>query len=589
MPLVANQGDYVYYTDTSSGNPTGWSWYFVGGTPTGSVDQNPVIRYLSPSGLAGSFPATLTITRDDLVATKTENSAITVVPESLYIEVYALPDPFSVDMSTSLTYGVSGSTGSVSYYTWDLVGITGFTGPGSTLTQSFTIDDWYQVSGYYDGAAYSTYVALSTVFANSFLGNVTGNNVQITYNKNGPDENINFGDPMTYDPLNSYYTSTVLPGYTTSYVGLPGSGLVFSIYATGGYLDNTYFRAHSENMYYSTCSMDVSITRPVDNGVIPLKLIASGSSFMLMDLPYTGWESLNRYVLGDYMLPGDVSTYFDQTIYVGDYTSVLSSLTLPDRYWTTDQIDSLVFESAIATQTSKNLEMFPGFLPLATIFGEDGNYGLDGGVGGCCLPCFNIAGDVVELQLDIQYSPSGSLQGIDPGYTYTLNIIISDNTINGGQGNSTDARLVLAQDTGAGSGIATLMQAALDDYFINILGNPSNDFVTVDASPDYAYQFSKGSYSVDTFNGLKISILKNSPINPVGGPYLVKIDLKDTFGSKFAMNAPYNKTSAFGVRNPFYPGNWTCMGFDYLCNPAQDYNQSLPVPYRGFSYGNINY
>jgi PKD repeat protein len=52
-------GRPVYFTDQSwNGHPTSWSWSFPGGTPSTSVDSNPVVIYNTP----GTFDATLTVT-----------------------------------------------------------------------------------------------------------------------------------------------------------------------------------------------------------------------------------------------------------------------------------------------------------------------------------------------------------------------------------------------------------------------------------------------------------------------------------------------------------------------------------------------
>lgn len=45
----------VQFTDLSSNNPTSWQWYFPGGIPSASTQQNPLICYTSP----GSYDVTL--------------------------------------------------------------------------------------------------------------------------------------------------------------------------------------------------------------------------------------------------------------------------------------------------------------------------------------------------------------------------------------------------------------------------------------------------------------------------------------------------------------------------------------------------
>ena len=42
MALSIAQGDYILFEDTSIGSPTGRSWDFPGGTPTGSTAANMI-------------------------------------------------------------------------------------------------------------------------------------------------------------------------------------------------------------------------------------------------------------------------------------------------------------------------------------------------------------------------------------------------------------------------------------------------------------------------------------------------------------------------------------------------------------------
>jgi PKD repeat protein len=51
-------GQSVTFTDTSTNNPTSWSWSFPGGTPSSSTAQNPTVTY----NTAGTYSVTLTAT-----------------------------------------------------------------------------------------------------------------------------------------------------------------------------------------------------------------------------------------------------------------------------------------------------------------------------------------------------------------------------------------------------------------------------------------------------------------------------------------------------------------------------------------------
>ena len=574
MSIAISQGDYIYYQDTSTGAPTGWSWVFQGGTPTGSASQNPVVLYQSPSPYAG-YTTTLTVTKDLLVSTKVEASAVYVNPETLYIEISAAPT--LIPMSTNVSYSVTGTTGSIAYYTWYLPGVTGFTGPNNILNQNVTLNSWFDATGTEYGSAYSTYSINALVYGTSFLSNTTANAVLVDYSKNGPLEQINFAS-NSYDPLITYYTATK-GAVNTGTVGLPGSGWVVDIDCPGGELDNPYFRAQGEFIYYISSSMDIGSGFPyVSNGVITGQLVASSAGFNPLGVPTTGWEYLNRYIIGQYMLPSDIINYFSGHLYFGDISNGLDPL-LTLRGWTESQVLDLVFSTSVASQTSKSMELAIGYLPQATLFGLDGYNGASGGKGGCCLPSSNLAGGDIDLYIDIYYSPDGSIDQIDPGQTYTITVPISNPTINGGNGNSPDSRLILAQDTGSGDGIATLIQTELDAYFISYLGNPFNNYIQASAAPEYAYQYTFRNYDVNVFNGLKLTMLANNPFG--GPPFIAKVGLRDSF----AVNTPipYKKTAAFGTVSA-YSGIWTCFYYSDLANPYQTTLTSYPGPMRGFSY-----
>lgn len=57
----------VDFTDKSTNNPTSWSWYFEGGTPSTSTSQNPQVTYAA----AGTYLVSLTVSNADGSDTKT--------------------------------------------------------------------------------------------------------------------------------------------------------------------------------------------------------------------------------------------------------------------------------------------------------------------------------------------------------------------------------------------------------------------------------------------------------------------------------------------------------------------------------------
>jgi len=57
----------ISFTDQSTNTPTSWSWYFEGGTPSTSIEQNPTVRYDN----VGSYLVSLTVSNADGSDTKT--------------------------------------------------------------------------------------------------------------------------------------------------------------------------------------------------------------------------------------------------------------------------------------------------------------------------------------------------------------------------------------------------------------------------------------------------------------------------------------------------------------------------------------
>ena len=48
--ITVNTGDEINFIDLSGGDPTFWFWEFPGGTPSSSIEQNPIVYY-SESGI----------------------------------------------------------------------------------------------------------------------------------------------------------------------------------------------------------------------------------------------------------------------------------------------------------------------------------------------------------------------------------------------------------------------------------------------------------------------------------------------------------------------------------------------------------
>ncbi len=68
------EGDTVTFTDTSTGNPTQWSWTLTGATPSTSTAQNPAVVY----NTAGTYTVALTASKTGSTDTETKTNYITV-------------------------------------------------------------------------------------------------------------------------------------------------------------------------------------------------------------------------------------------------------------------------------------------------------------------------------------------------------------------------------------------------------------------------------------------------------------------------------------------------------------------------------
>jgi len=573
MSISITQGDYVLYQDTSLGSPTGRTWNFPGGTPTGATASNPIVRYLSPSSTG--FNAKLTITKGAVNTYKEETNIIVVIPENISVTLTSnVAVGTTITMGTSVTYTAVGSTGSLSYYSWTLAGLAGFT--GTNPNESTSILSWLDLTGSDSGATYSTYTSTSSVVFNSFLGNTSSSNTNVTYSKNGGYEPYNYLTDAYTIGANYYYVTNT--GVKTGTARMSGSGDIFLVntnYYAALPIDNTQFRAEGENVIYFSSSQDIEFL-PQIYGYYPGQYVASNFAFKTLGVTQTGWGSLSRYTVGNYMIPGDLGTYFSNVFYFADVFAYGKSMTA-NRYWTNDLVDSLIFnETSFGYQSSRALEISiaNGNAPTAYAVGLDGANGASGGLGGACLPSATSSGSpTIELNLTIRFSASGSIDTIDPLLDVVVNVIVSDvASMSGGLGNSPDTRLVFMQDTPAGTGVATAINNALvaSGYAPNIVAS---------ASPDYAWASGLAgalAYDANTFNGLKIAIIDrgSSP------PYIAAVDLSDNGPWPLYANYP-------GVPNPIGSVNinWISFNTNRIANPYQLFITSDPQPKRGWEFG----
>ncbi len=581
MSLTITQGDYVYYQDTSSGGPNGWTWNFSGGSPTGSTAQNPLVRYLSPS--TPGFDTVLTASKTIpggiiLTSVKTEPNLIKVNAENLTVSLSATPS--TIRMSQNVVYGASGPTGNLSYYTWSLAGTAGYT--GLTASQSLNVINWLTLTGSELGATYSTYSTSSSVTVTSILSNTANSTVNVTYSKNGPIEIYNYLLDA-YTPNTSYYYVTAIGsgGLLTSdpNLALAGSGYVFNVDTTSSPIpiDNTYFRAHGEFLAYYSCTMDFIYLSQY--GYVPGQLITAYNALLLCGMSP---PLLSRYTQGNYMLPGDIGTYFGNAFNFADVLSVTKPL-VDDRYWTVSDVESIVFnDTSVASQSSRSLEIANASLifPAAFKVSVDGGYtGVPTGRGGICLPAstFTVGGPEIHLFFNIEYSSTGSISTINPALTHQVDIPISM----GSPGNTPDGNLITAQDSAYGTfyGIASLINMELTNQGYS-------GYIQADASPEYAWgrgQNNMGTwYNPNEFQGLKISILDRGPTGP-SNQLITRITITDN--GPWAVNSdPASSFYATGLTGGL-TANWLGFYNDYIANPWQITNPADSQPRREWYFG----
>ena len=436
MSISISQGDYILYQDISEGSPTGRIWDFPGGTPTGATATNPIVRYSSPSNTG--FSAKLTVSIGSISSSNEKSNLIVVAPENISMTMTSNQTAV-VPMGKGVTYTAVGSTASAAYYTWNVAGLGT---PGITTANNqlgAIIYNWLTLTGSESGATYSTYVSTSSVVLTSFLGNTTSSSVTVTYSKNGLFEPYNYlASPFT---LGLIYYLVADTGIPLTALGMSGSGNAYSVNTVTAIpsprpINNTQFRAQGEITSYWSSSQDITMPSSLNYGLFTGQYIASSIAFNALGVPgATGWGALTRYTQGNYMLPGDLGTYFNKIFYFADIQGYGKSL-IDNRYWTSTQVSSLIFnEFSIGYQSSKALEVafYSGEYPVAYESELDGAGGASGGYGGACLPSASYVSGTVKLYLTVRFSTGfPCINNIESGYDITVEVTISDISIAGG-------------------------------------------------------------------------------------------------------------------------------------------------------------
>ena len=82
----------VQFTNASTGNITGYSWDFPGGTPSTSTDENPSVNYAT----AGTYTATLTVTDADGDAASSQD---VIIDAGIQLEIVIVQDNYPQETS----------------------------------------------------------------------------------------------------------------------------------------------------------------------------------------------------------------------------------------------------------------------------------------------------------------------------------------------------------------------------------------------------------------------------------------------------------------------------------------------------------
>jgi len=558
----AGQGDTIYFYDTSSGQVVSRSWEFPGGTPTGATSTSPLVVYNIPN--TNGWDVKLLITDSTGITGVAEGKNIVVIfPESFTLNFTANPSSSLIDQN--VTYQSTGTAGSGltgSGYNWVIPGL-GATSGVSLSSVSYSIPEWFDLTGTYLGSPNQAYLATATLSAVSNLGNNFSLNKNVTFYKLGPQESVNYADSVTYAVSGPYYTPSVF-GYLTSGMNLGGNNIVLEInqnYPSQAW-NNAFFHSTDEAVYFYPNSTDYS-----DHySSLKFKFIWGGNNLALGGISVPGDP---RFSPGNYIITGDVSTNFSDKFWITDYTTSGALLTQyaavtasTTRKWSNSYISDFLSNTYHLSNSSKYIEN-AGFnnsnsqpnANLATVVGylqpNEAGYSWNGGYSGVdkhgvCVPTsqlinllYGYSGAVVDLNV-VLYSTSGIALS-------TTNVILSPS---GGAGNTPDGYLLRAQTDGS-AGIADLINLFL-------ASNSMNTYIQAQAQNFYScYEGGNGFgsipnyYNSTTFNGLKISVLQptyaGNQIGSIGitwGPaYQSHISLIPGLPSSSILNLPFAGTN----------------------------------------------
>ena len=458
--LGIEQGDIIYYYDTSIGDVVQRDWSFQGGTPTGATSYGPAVTYNGVN--SNGYSTTLTVTDAATVSgTVTKNNIIIVYPENISASVSASIN--GVLMDQSVYYQSSATAGSgITGYVWGIPGL-GLTSGTYLSNVTYANLDWFNLAGTYGGSVNSSYIATATLSITSNVGNVFNSSANVTFNKMGPSEGFYYNEINGLTANGPYYTPSVT-SYTSNDIGLGGSGLVVridqssSLYAP---INNTYSHSTDEVVYFYANSKDVMGTSKAN----PIRFRFISTQYALEVIGAT-YSAIPQLVSGSYILAGGINSTLDDYFYLTDYNTGGSDLTnlllyklRTNRFWSNNAIEKFLENKYYLSGSSKYIDSL-GKVSVAIQSMRDVKYlGYNwlGGYGpyspvylGPALPAskyfFDNFGASIDVDVTIEvYDDRDTL--ID---FYTV-VLSSSGDSYGSDGNSPDRNILTSQNTAHGS------------------------------------------------------------------------------------------------------------------------------------------
>lgn len=288
---VVCAGDSVHFFDQTTENPDGWTWDFDGGTPNGSILQNPVITYNTPGVYTVHLKSNNSEEGDEEI--KVEYIKVLFTPSSTFNITSATSQ---CNNNNSFSFVNTGSSGT---HFWGFSGAAPinssavnpsgvvFTGPGTHTVSHKVTDDGCSSTTIQSITIFSSPTALAVTSTSSNCAGSTGT-ITIGATTNGT-------APFTYSVNGSGFTST------TSYTGFaPGTYSITVKDANGCTFTRTVTVGSSGGP--TAIGMIVTpATCSTANGIVTITSVTGGVSpytYSVDNSPFTFAQSYSSLTIG---------------------------------------------------------------------------------------------------------------------------------------------------------------------------------------------------------------------------------------------------------------------------------------------------